>query len=142
MWPGMRTGLGAAVAACIATAGSAQAQTCTAERSYTFMWATCLQDGVSGEPRSVCETREGQDLRMVLLISDVVRDDRRNDRHPTTLFHRELDLQQNVSEIGRQATCYATRRDAEEARRDHLADFKRRQNGPALIVSISMPGTL
>lgn len=126
----------------IAMAGSAQAQTCSSERSFTFVWATCLQVETSGAARNICEARAGAETKIVLLVSDVVRDDRRNDRHPTTIFRRELELQQNVSEIGRQATCYATRREAEEARRDHIADFKRRQNGPSSVVGINMPGTL
>lgn len=138
----MRIGLLAAAAVCIAAAGSAQAQTCSSERSYTFVWATCLQDTVSGRVRNVCEAREGAETQIVLLVSDVVRDDRRNDRHPTTVFFRELELQQILTKTGTQAVCYATRRDAEEARRDHIADFRRRQNGPASVVTINMPGTL
>lgn len=129
------------VAACV-LAGTTLVATkagaeCRREGGYVFVSAFCSTQAVR-DPSNVCEHRRGDHASVVGFFSNVLHDSARNRTYPSSVFYDEIENQYDVSKNGHTSACYASRAEAENARRHDIADAKRQG---IRIRTVSMPDT-
>lgn len=128
-------------AALVLTSPTVAYASCSDEGGYLYIWETCVQDKVSN-PTNVCQTRsDARETQFVVITSNVIFDSGRNRIYPANVFFDEVQLQQNLTINGRESSCYATRREAEDALRSYKADKKRYWGDRTRFVTINMPNT-
>lgn len=130
------------LAAIAGTALAAPARASCDDGGYLYLWETCVQERVSGTPHNICEVREDtENLRTVVITSNVLYDAPGNGRYPTSVFFDEAGLQRNLTINARESVCYRRWDDAENDRREFLADQKRTWDDEVIFVTIQMPDT-
>lgn len=125
-----------AVAGIVAVSGAAQAE-CRRHSGYIFVQAFCSTQTVR-HPDNPCERGRGDPPSVVAFFSPVIRDSADNRIYPAGVFYDQIQIQYDLSKNGQESACFATREEAEQARRQAIADSKRQRNR---VLYVSMPNT-
>ena len=105
---------------------------------YVYVIASCVQDRVSS-PANICQVEDGEDVSIVLFVSNIIHDAGRNDVYPESLFYDALQNRYDVTENGRASICYDSRREAVADRNADVARWRRENSTDIIVRRVHLP---